>query len=1158
MIKRQNNDLGKRFKGFAAVSMASLCLGSAANAGQVTWDFSSDPAGDGIVLSGSNDAIWVESGGNPGGFLAVTYPENSQSGFVAFPSIDADNEIVTAFKLEGDVRVGNSTGDRAADGFSVSLARDNGSDPVVEDLNNNGTISNQGNFAGSIAEGGTTTGVAVSFDTWSGNTLPDGGDIEGIIVRVDNVTVTRVGLPTRHGECEDPTSLQTGPRSPEYWTDGLADPRDPESWSQLCWQPFSVEINDAAQLTVSYKGENVLENFQTDYFPTKSRLILASRTGGANEHTHFDNLSLTTKAVTSGGAAGAPSNLEVTLEGAGFVELSWTAPATDDRVAYKIERDGVQLEGQVTGTTFQDFGVQPNSSYTYKVYTMNLAGDLSATAAGPVSANTIGEVPIANFLKLHLYEGEAGTDAEAFIFDSPNFPDNPTRSIYINGLDFFPGGVADNYGALVTGTLTPPESGDYHFFIRSDDGSQLFLNEEGAEAPDPTTAWPIAFEVGCCNGFYEPGTDDATTVSPIPLTGGKAYGFAYVLKEGGGGDWFQVAWRKEGDPTPAEELAPITGAAIGGGVGDPTGAYINILAQPSDITAPENSNIQLTVDVDGGSPYLPNVLYQWYKDGNLIAGANKASLTLRTVSKEDAGSYNCQITVLGLSEASEAAVVTVTDYVPPTPLVAGNTIGINFASDEVNGVVDGAAGVLGTVQWNNVEGAAGSANFLSADVGGSIGNTEISVTWDSPNTWASRGRGEENNSAEGQNAALMTGYIDTNGTDPNTVTVNGLPNDTTYDVIVYTKGGVIGRGGDYTVVGSGGGAVDPGLANGLVAYWNFNDQDFTDSIGGFDGEERGSDPIQFTDGPTGAFGSALWLDGVDQYVEITGGDNTTLSFEGGSMTLSTWFRADSFDKSWQALIADGESNRWRLHRRGGEGGFAWVGGNGDTPAGADVSLGEWHHIVAVADPDAANGYGSKVWLDGETYAENATAGSLGENNKNIMIGENPDANGRTWNGLIDDVAIWNRVLTDDEIQSLAAGRALAAGAEQTITHVDTAEFDGTWVEGPEGNFIVFKGVSGSSFTLQGLPTTGSPARAPINAVEVLIGGGFTEPVTGGGGPGGGGSIAGVSLQNGQVVIEYSGTLKSADTVTGPYNAVGGASSPYSVAPTKAAEFYIAE
>ena len=55
-----------------------------------------------------------------------------------------------------------------------------------------------------------------------------------------------------------------------------------------------------------------------------------------------------------------------------------------------------------------------------------------------------------------------------------------------------------------------------------------------------------------------------------------------------------------------------------------------------------------------------------------------------------------------------------------------------------------------------------------------------------------------------------------------------------------------------------------------------------------------------------------------------------------------------------------------------------------------------------------------------------------------------------------------------------------------------------------------------------------------------------------------GAISSVALTDGNVVIEYTGTLKSATSVTGPYSAVAGASSPYSVSPSKAAEFYIAE
>ena len=46
-------------------------------------------------------------------------------------------------------------------------------------------LSAGGLFAGGIMEGGSTTGIAISFDTWSGNTYSDGGDIEGILVRVD-------------------------------------------------------------------------------------------------------------------------------------------------------------------------------------------------------------------------------------------------------------------------------------------------------------------------------------------------------------------------------------------------------------------------------------------------------------------------------------------------------------------------------------------------------------------------------------------------------------------------------------------------------------------------------------------------------------------------------------------------------------------------------------------------------------------------------------------------------------------------------------------------------------------------------------------------------------------------------------------------------------
>ncbi|MEC7202030.1 MAG: hypothetical protein VXW84_15415, partial [Verrucomicrobiota bacterium] len=116
---------------------------------------------------------------------------------------------------------------------------------------------------------------------------------------------------------------------------------------------------------------------------------------------------------------------------------------------------------------------------------------------------------------------------------------------------------------------------------------------------------------------------------------------------------------------------------------------------------------------------------------------------------------------------------------------------------------------------------------------------------------------------------------------------------------------------------------------------------------------------------------------------------------------------------------------------------------------------------------------------------------------------------------------------------------------------DTAAFDGNFVAGGEGDYIVFKGVSGESFTLTGTPAN---VRAPINGLEVIIGGGFEIPEV----PSVSGGITGISIQDGNVVIEFTGTLKSAASVTGPYSSVAGAASPYTVAPAQAAEFFIAD
>src|SRR5882672_8884928 len=152
----------------------------------------------------------------------------------------------------------------------------------------------------------------------------------------------------------------------------------------------------------------------------------------------------------------------------------------------------------------------------------------------------------------------------------------------------------------------------------------------------------------------------------------------------------------------------------------------------------------------------------------------------------------------------------VSKFYPTAPL-PGLSVGLNFGADD-NGAALGlaladVAGVEPQANWNNLNGASGTAASVVASAAGVSTPTTISVTWSSPNTWSSTGRGEEFNAfPAGPDKTLMTGYIDTGNGPGNTamVTVSGIPADFTsggYDVIVYTLGGVAGRGGAYTIGG---------------------------------------------------------------------------------------------------------------------------------------------------------------------------------------------------------------------------------------------------------------------------------------------------------------------------------------------------------------------
>jgi hypothetical protein len=146
-----------------------------------------------------------------------------------------------------------------------------------------------------------------------------------------------------------------------------------------------------------------------------------------------------------------------------------------------------------------------------------------------------------------------------------------------------------------------------------------------------------------------------------------------------------------------------------------------------------------------------------------------------------------------------------------------DTISIHFGADEptqVSGSMLDPTDVAGvpavaSANWNNVTQKGGVFTGLTRDTNGVATTTDAIVLWEATNTWASTGKGEENNNFTGANHTLMTGYLDENTSTPSPIfaQVRNLPNDMatgTYDVYLYMTNGSPGESaGEYTVNAAG-------------------------------------------------------------------------------------------------------------------------------------------------------------------------------------------------------------------------------------------------------------------------------------------------------------------------------------------------------------------
>jgi len=166
---------------------------------------------------------------------------------------------------------------------------------------------------------------------------------------------------------------------------------------------------------------------------------------------------------------------------------------------------------------------------------------------------------------------------------------------------------------------------------------------------------------------------------------------------------------------------------------------------------------------------------------------------------------------------------------------------------------------------------------------------------------------------------------------------------------------------------------------------------------------------------TAVQGSAIWLktDGLVSF--------RSSSVGAAEVTVAAWIKVNRFDKEYQAIVTKGDS-AWRLQRNANTdtlefacSGLAIPDGSqwGGLYGNRSVNDGKWHHIAGVYD-----GRNMYIYIDGEVDSTQPASGPIGTNDHPVYIGENAEMTGRFWNGLIDDVRVYNGALGPAEIKAL--------------------------------------------------------------------------------------------------------------------------------------------
>ena len=225
-----------------------------------------------------------------------------------------------------------------------------------------------------------------------------------------------------------------------------------------------------------------------------------------------------------------------------------------------------------TGASINGSGESVNIDFSASATSGNLTVNVAnnCTPGGITSASypiivASGCTAEGNIL-LERWDGIPGTTIVS-LTGNANYPENPTSTALLTSLEI-PNENGDYYGVRIRGYICVPTTGNYTFWIASDDYGDLYLSTDD----NPANMSRIAYHTGWTNSRQWNKYPEQKS-SPIYLVSGQQYYVEVLMKEHLVGDNLAIGWAKPGESTlvPSEVIPgtvlspfiePVTGLIV--------------------------------------------------------------------------------------------------------------------------------------------------------------------------------------------------------------------------------------------------------------------------------------------------------------------------------------------------------------------------------------------------------------------------------------------------------------------------------------------------------------------------------------------------------------------------------------------------------------------